>query len=57
VTYRSALGSGHNIALFDIEVAVLISCCLYEAKGLSFDFQESANPYFIREHYGKPKDA
>ncbi len=57
LAYRSALGSGHNIALFDIEVAVLINCSLYEAKGLSFDFLECANPYFLREHYEKPKDA
>jgi RES domain-containing protein len=49
VAYRSALGTGHNIVLFDVDAAHLINCCLYELKRISFDFQECANPYFIQE--------
>lgn len=49
VAYRSALGTGHNIVLFDVDAARLINCSLHELKGITFDFRECANPYFVRE--------
>ena len=49
VAYRSALGPGHNVVLFDIDVAVLINCSLYQTETLQFGFRECANPYWIRE--------
>ncbi len=49
VAYRSALGDGHNIVLFDLDVAVLLNCSLYELKTLGFDFRQVANAYSVRE--------
>jgi hypothetical protein len=49
VAYRSALGTGHNIVLFDVDAARLINCSLYELKAISFDFRECENPYFVRD--------
>ena len=45
--YRSSLGKGHNITLFDLDTADLINCTLYEAKKVSFDFTQVSNRYFI----------
>ena len=51
VAYRSSLGHGHNIALFDLDAAKLVNCFLFEVKKITFDFAEAANPYFLRNHY------
>lgn len=51
VAYRSSLGEGHNVALFDLDVAKLVRCFLFQAKSISFEFQESANPYIVRTGY------
>jgi hypothetical protein len=48
VAYRSSLGQGHNIVLFDPNNAELEACGLYHVKNLSFAFEEATNPYFIR---------
>jgi len=53
VAYRSALGSGHNLALFDVEAAVLTNCSIFDVKRLEFQFEEAGNPYFVTEHYEK----
>lgn len=50
IVYRSLLGTGHNIALFDIEAAELINCFLYEPRTIAFTFDEIANPYFVKKH-------
>ncbi len=49
IAYRSSLGEGHNIALFDLRAASLISCHLFETRQLSFEFHETANPYVLKE--------
>lgn len=49
IAYRSALDDGHNIALFDISAAHLVTCHLFEARKLQFEFHETANPYFVKE--------
>jgi hypothetical protein len=46
VVYKSLLGEGHNIALFDINSAELVNCFLYEPETINFKFKEIANPYF-----------
>ncbi len=51
IAYRSSLGKGHNITLFDLEVADLINCTLYEAKKVSFDFAQSSSSYSISKYY------
>lgn len=50
VAYRSSLGDGHNVALFDLDMAKLVSCFLFRAKNIRFEFEESANPYIVRKH-------
>ena len=49
IFYKSMLGEGNNVALFDIDTATLVNCNLFEVKSLSFDFQQAANPYFLRK--------
>lgn len=53
IAYRSSFGLGHNIALFDIDAAILINCFLYEVEKLKYIFKEIANPYFIRKQQEK----
>ena len=53
IIYRSSLGTGLNVVLFDIESAEIIKCSLFAVKAVSFDFQETTNPYFLRKHYRK----
>lgn len=55
VAYRSSLGGGHNIVLFDLDAAEPINGFLFQAKKVKFDFEEAANPYFLRRHYEKVK--
>ena len=43
VAYRSSLGGGHNIALFDLDAAELIKPFLFQVKKITFDFEEVAN--------------
>ena len=49
VAYHSSLGSGMNIALFNVDLAKLVNCSIYKVKSLSYNFDESGNPYFIKE--------
>lgn len=57
VVYKSLLGKGFNVALFDINAADLVNCFLYEAKSVTFRFDEVENPYFVGKHVeGKKKD-
>src|SRR3990172_1479171 len=48
IVYKSALGDGYNVTLFDIEAADLINCSLYEVKSISFDFKQASNSYFFQ---------
>jgi RES domain-containing protein len=47
VAYGSSLGPGHNVALFDTEVAALVNCGLLEIRGVKLELSIVANPYFI----------
>jgi len=53
IAYRSSLGDGHNLVLFDIRAAEIINCFLYEVSHVKFDFVGTANPYFLQKHYKK----
>ncbi len=55
VEYKSLLGTGCNIALFDIDSAEQINCFLYEAKEISIKFDEIDNPYFVSKSGSKEK--
>ena len=50
IAYRSLLGTGHNIALFDCGAAELVTCGLYETNAVKFTFEQCNNPYFIKKH-------
>jgi hypothetical protein len=43
IAYRSLLGDGHNIPLFDLDTADLIECRLFRVKAVTFESAE--------EHY------
>jgi hypothetical protein len=51
IVYKSLLGDGLNIALFECAAAELMNCGLYETTSVSFKFEQADNPYFIRKHY------
>lgn len=51
VAYRSSLGDGHNIALFDLDAAVVINYTVHEVREIRFDVPEVANRRYVREHY------
>jgi len=55
IVYRSLLGDGLNVALFDTGSAELINCGLYETNSVSFKFDQCSNPYFISKHYPELK--
>ena len=50
VAYRSNFGmNGHNIALFDIDVARLINCQLYRVDAVNIEFSIRDNMYFMKD--------
>jgi len=51
VAYKSNLGSGFNLVLFDPNAADLINCFLFRVKSVVFKFDEAANPYFVQKYY------
>ncbi len=48
IAYKSALSMGHNVVLFDLEIADLINCQLYEAGSIKFKFYQSGDPYDVK---------
>jgi RES domain len=51
VGYRSALGVGHNLAIFDLDTAYVLNCSLVRVDRVSLDYSEAANPYFVSKYY------
>jgi len=45
--YGSSLGPGHNVALFDMGAAALMSCGLLQIRGVTLDSCVAANPYSV----------
>jgi hypothetical protein len=52
IAYRSSLGPGHNVAIFDLGDAELVNCSLFEARRISFKFSAIGNPYYVTRHFG-----
>jgi len=48
IVYRSKFSDGYNIVLFDMNVADLVSCCLYEVEKINFDFKDQNNGYNVK---------
>jgi hypothetical protein len=51
VAYRSALGLGHNLALFDLASAEVINCALVRIDRVGLEYREAANRYFVSKYY------
>ena len=49
LVYGSSLGSGHNVALFDLTAAKQNNCYLYRVNKVAFEFEQAANPYFLTD--------
>lgn len=47
ILYRSALGKGLNVALFDLDAANQVNGFLFRVKGLKFEFEEDGIPIFL----------
>jgi hypothetical protein len=56
IAYRSAYTNDYNVMLFDIDVADIINCFLFEAKAINFNFSQEAGHYFVKKHYGQKHD-
>jgi RES domain-containing protein len=44
IAYRSSLGSGHNVALFDMEMAKGVDCQLFRIRSVKFDWSMEGYP-------------
>lgn len=53
VGYRSALGTGHNLALFELNCAEVINGQLVKVDSLDITFSQADNPYFVSGFYEK----
>lgn len=51
IVYKSLLGEGLNVALFDCAAAELINCGLYQTNAVRYEFDQCSNPYFVSKHY------
>lgn len=43
IAYRSALGPGHNIALFALDMADVVSCSLVSVKSVEFQYDQASS--------------
>jgi len=52
IIYKSLLGEGLNVALFDLDKAELVNCFLYEVDKISFSFKDAApaDSYFVKKN-------
>ena len=48
VVYKSRLGDGFNIALFDLDCAELVACSLFKAEKIAFSFRDESRTYYAR---------
>ena len=53
IVYKSLVGGGNNIVLFDLDSAVLVGCSLYQTNMMDLDFEEAGNPYSYNKNYDK----
>lgn len=47
IVYRSGLGPGRNVALFDLDAARPLNGLLFSPRSVTFEFDEISNPYFL----------
>jgi RES domain len=47
IRYKSRLGKGYSIALFDLESAILVGCGIFQTRELLFAFSLAGNPYYV----------
>ena len=52
VKYGSKVGDGDSIAAFDLEIAKMTSCHLYQVKSFTPNFSAAGLPYDTAYHYG-----
>lgn len=45
IAYKSSLGTGHNITLFDVDSADIQDCSIYNVKKINYTFQSIENQY------------
>jgi len=45
IIFKSSVSEGHNLALFDLDIATPISCELQNVDNISFEFSEWFSPY------------
>ena len=57
ILYRTGLGTGFNVALFNLDDADPINCTLYSVKAVSFTFDRSGDTWYSASHYKIGKDA
>lgn len=48
IGYRSSLGPGHNIVLFDVDAASVTSACVFQVDSINVLASQSGNPYSVR---------
>lgn len=49
IAYRSSLGPGHNLVLFDVDAADVVNCGLVEIDSIKLGFSEADNRYFMTD--------
>jgi hypothetical protein len=49
VAYRSSLGPGHNLVVFDVNAADVVNCGLLEIECIKLSFSEVDNRYFMTD--------
>jgi hypothetical protein len=47
IAYRSSLGPGHNVALFELDAAQILNCALVEITSVKLEYQQAAGRYFL----------
>ena len=45
IAYKSSLGNGHNIVLFDLDMATITEKDIYKVKKVDFAFESIVNQY------------
>jgi len=40
IAYKSSLADGHNIALFDLDIAEVVKCSIYKPLKINFEFEQ-----------------
>ncbi len=54
VMYKSRLGPGHNVAIFDLNALEVGNCRLCSVDGVQYKVSEAGNPYFITPKKNHP---